>query len=166
MKIKVIGGIEKKRTISENRRRALLWRSKGWNNTRIAKKLGISRTMVDFIFNRKPRYTDKKAWAKYHREYRRKNIKKIRSYKREYNKIYRKKYGYENEQNSKERYPGKEKARRALEYAVKKGRIKKLPCEVCGNFNSEAHHENYRKPLEVNWLCRRHHLQMEGRLII
>lgn len=45
------------------------------------------------------------------------------------------------------------KARRAL----KRGILVKAPCEVCGDPRSEAHHDDYSKPLEVRWLCVRHH---------
>jgi len=31
------------------------------------------------------------------------------------------------------------------------------PCTVCGAMKSEAHHEDYSKPLEVTWLCRTCH---------
>jgi hypothetical protein len=40
---------------------------------------------------------------------------------------------------------------------VKRGKLKKLPCRVCGK-PSEAHHADYSKPLKVDWLCRKHHL--------
>lgn len=43
-------------------------------------------------------------------------------------------------------------------YAIKKGILKRLPCEICGEFG-EAHHEDYNKPLEVRWLCRTHHME-------
>lgn len=33
------------------------------------------------------------------------------------------------------------------------------PCEVCGDPNVHAHHEDYTKPLEVNWLCPLHHVE-------
>lgn len=52
-------------------------------------------------------------------------------------------------------------ARRKLRYYVKKGVIKKLPCE-CGEKKVQAHHNDYNKPLEVVWLCitchTKHHL--------
>ena len=37
------------------------------------------------------------------------------------------------------------------------GRIFKKPCKVCGDLNVEAHHEDYSKPLDVVWLCHKHH---------
>jgi hypothetical protein len=41
--------------------------------------------------------------------------------------------------------------------AMKGGYLKRLPCEVCGKEITQAHHEDYSKPLDVNWLCVRHH---------
>lgn len=40
---------------------------------------------------------------------------------------------------------------------VHKGILVKQPCEVCGSEKVEAHHENYLKPLDVKWLCKKHH---------
>lgn len=44
-----------------------------------------------------------------------------------------------------------------LRYAVRKGAIARQPCEVCGCENSQAHHYDYNKPLDVLWLCQKHH---------
>ena len=41
--------------------------------------------------------------------------------------------------------------------AIKAGLLKRLPCEVCGNEKSQAHHEDYSKPLDVVFLCDKHH---------
>lgn len=57
------------------------------------------------------------------------------------------------------------RARFKLQYAVRKGVITKMPCEICGKKKVEAHHEDYSKPLEVRWLCRIHHLKIEAGLI-
>ena len=64
------------------------------------------------------------------------------------------------------RNPIKIKARRALEYACKKGIIIKQPCEVCNDKKSriEAHHEDYGKPLEVKWFCPKHHREADRKL--
>lgn len=45
--------------------------------------------------------------------------------------------------------------------AVKKWELIKLPCEVCNSINRiEAHHEDYSKPLDVKWLCKKHHVEL------
>lgn len=51
----------------------------------------------------------------------------------------------------------KKKAQRKLQYQVFIGKIKRLPCEVCGNERTHAHHEDYARPLDVKWLCYVHH---------
>lgn len=42
---------------------------------------------------------------------------------------------------------------------VKRGKIKKGPCRECGSEKSEMHHEDYDKPTEVVWFCRKCHLK-------
>lgn len=55
----------------------------------------------------------------------------------------------------------KRKAHSAVNYAVRSGRIKKLPCEVCGSkVRIQGHHDDYSKPLEVRWLCQVHHKEL------
>jgi len=51
-------------------------------------------------------------------------------------------------------------ARAYLNTYLRRGKVNKTPCEVCGSERSEAHHEDYNKPLEVHWLCRDHHLEI------
>lgn len=41
----------------------------------------------------------------------------------------------------------------------KRGKIIRQGCVVCGS-DAEMHHADYSKPLDVTWLCRRHHLQL------
>jgi ribosomal protein S27AE len=41
----------------------------------------------------------------------------------------------------------------AVSRAIKSGKLIRQSCEKCGNENSLAHHEDYDKPLMVNWLC-------------
>ena len=40
--------------------------------------------------------------------------------------------------------------------ALQNGRLKKLPCLICGE-KAEAHHPDYSRPLDVIWLCIKHH---------
>jgi hypothetical protein len=42
---------------------------------------------------------------------------------------------------------------------LKRGKLTKQPCQVCGNPDSQMHHEDYDKPLDVTWLCLKHHLE-------
>lgn len=42
--------------------------------------------------------------------------------------------------------------------AIRNGMLIKQPCEVCGTTeNIEAHHDDYTKPYDIRWLCRKHH---------
>jgi hypothetical protein len=38
--------------------------------------------------------------------------------------------------------------------------IKRGNCEICDIPNAHAHHEDYSKPFEVRWLCRKHHREL------
>jgi hypothetical protein len=40
-----------------------------------------------------------------------------------------------------------------------RGKIDRKPCEKCGSEDSQMHHEDYSRPLEVTWLCRDCHLE-------
>jgi len=53
----------------------------------------------------------------------------------------------------------KKLARNTLNKYVSIGKVDKLPCEVCGIEKTEAHHDDYTKPLDVRWLCRKHHVE-------
>jgi hypothetical protein len=47
---------------------------------------------------------------------------------------------------------------------VRKRRPPRQPCEVCGSLTTEAHHDDYSKPLDIRWLCRIHHREHHLRL--
>lgn len=61
-----------------------------------------------------------------------------------------------------ERLPKLEKmkirARELAMIALKKGQIKRQPCQACGfKFDMHMHHPDYTKPLDIVWLCARCH---------
>lgn len=57
------------------------------------------------------------------------------------------------------------RAQNLVEKAVRRGILAPQPCEVCGATGRmrdgrnkvQAHHDDYNKPLDVRWLCQRHH---------
>ena len=59
-------------------------------------------------------------------------------------------------------YPQKFKARDAVKYAKKVGKLKQQSCEICGDIKSHAHHSDYEKALVVIWLCSNHHNEKHG----
>ena len=59
------------------------------------------------------------------------------------------------------KHPEKYKAYTAVSNALRDGKLIKLPCCVCGDLESQAHHEDYKKPLEVVWVCIKHHREIE-----
>lgn len=54
-------------------------------------------------------------------------------------------------------HPEAYKAHNAVNNAIRDGKIVRQSCRVCGDPKSHAHHADYSKPLEVDWLCARHH---------
>lgn len=50
-------------------------------------------------------------------------------------------------------------ARAMANVAVRRGAIKRQPCESCGAELAEKHHPDYTKPYDVIWLCRPCHMQ-------
>lgn len=50
----------------------------------------------------------------------------------------------------------RKKAREIFNHYLRDNHIERMPCEICGA-KAEAHHDDYEKPLEVRWLCFKHH---------
>ena len=59
-----------------------------------------------------------------------------------------------------ENNPEKHEAHKRLNIAVRSGKITRKNCEVCGEEKTHAHHNDYSKPLEVMWLCPKHHKEI------
>jgi hypothetical protein len=60
---------------------------------------------------------------------------------------------YDKERGARPPLPGRQKARNAARVLARQ------PCSVCGAMKVEAHHTDYSKPLEVVWLCKKHHAE-------
>ena len=59
----------------------------------------------------------------------------------------------------KQSHPEQVAAHKAVECAIRDGLLTWQPCRVCGRGSTvHGHHEDYSKPLEVVWLCRKHHM--------
>jgi len=107
-------------------------------------------------------------------EYREKNRKKINEKNRAYysenkekSREIKKRYVTKNKEKIKQKTkkyrknnPEKQLAHQAVGYAVKTGKLKKQPCEICGSEKVHAHHEDYSKPLNVIWFCPEHHAEI------
>lgn len=68
----------------------------------------------------------------------------------------------------KARNPEKLLAHRAVQHALRSGRLVRLPCADCGSPHSEAHHHlgyALEHRLTVQWLCRVHHKRRHRRRI-
>lgn len=52
-----------------------------------------------------------------------------------------------------EKYPNRAKIYSSVARAIRHGDLEKAPCINCGDPNTEGHHPDYSKPLEVVWLC-------------
>ncbi len=87
---------------------------------------------------------------------------------RDKRKLYRVRHYRENRErlnkearDYRKKYPLKVRAREAVRNALRDGRLHKEPC-YCGEVKVEAHHEDYSRPLNVEWLCNWHHKQKIG----
>ena|SRR6185436_3835116 len=62
--------------------------------------------------------------------------------------------------------PGAYRAHMAVQFALRDGRLVRKPCEKCGNPKTEAHHDDYRRKLNVRWLCFKHHREVHGQQVM
>jgi hypothetical protein len=58
------------------------------------------------------------------------------------------------------KYPERRLAKQMVNNAIQSGRLIKQPCQVCSELKVHGHHDDYYKPLEVMWLCIKHHRQI------
>lgn len=59
----------------------------------------------------------------------------------------------------------KKKARNMVLIRIARGTLERQPCEVCGEGEAQAHHDDYTRPLDVRWLCDTHHRLHHGEML-
>lgn len=74
--------------------------------------------------------------------------------------------GHARSQRYKAAHPEKIKARDAVRWAIKKGRLKRSKCP-CGCktalYRLEGHHPSYERPLDVVWVCKKYHARLHSK---
>ena len=123
----------------------------------------LEKDIEDFYLagNGDQRRTDCKECAMASRRLRHlKNPEKARNQRKKYYETHKREHAEYCLRKVKES-PKKHYVRKKVYYAVKTGKLKKLPCQYpnCKYHEKriEAHHWDYDKPLEVVWLCSLHH---------
>ena len=69
------------------------------------------------------------------------------------------------QQNRRALHPDKYKAHSMVSDHIRNGRLMRKPCIICGNEKSQAHHPDYCKPIDVVWLCFKHHRSIHGQKV-
>ena len=77
-------------------------------------------------------------------------LEKRREYGRSEEVLFRQKQWQKNN-------PAKHRAHNAVSHAIYRGNLVRRPSAVCGDENSDAHHEDYSRPMDVIFYCRIHH---------
>jgi len=55
--------------------------------------------------------------------------------------------------------------RNRTHYLIRKGKIKKELCCICGKV-AQIHHNDYNNPYNITWLCKKHHIELHKLLKI
>ena len=63
-----------------------------------------------------------------------------------------------------EKNPEKRQAHTKVRVAIKSGLLVREACEKCGSEKAQAHHDDYSKPLDIMWLCPKHHKERHKEL--
>jgi len=122
----------------------------------ICRRCGMESTDPALFIKPKGRPFCRKCQNKEQRELRARQPKRLRNLKK----------AREAARRYASRNPEKRRAWNRVFHAVERGHMQKPDrCSECGKTGRlEAHHEDYSKPLEVEWLCRKCHQIKDGRV--
>ena len=124
---------------------------------KVCRKCEIEKTIDNFYFCKHKHYSWHTAYCK--DCYRKRNTTKER---KEYNNRWKTENGY-----GKTGLPRiKRNAKQRVLMAIKRGDLVRGLCEACETDKDiHGHHDNYNKPLEVRWLCGKHHRELHAKTI-
>lgn len=123
----------------------------------------------DKKYDHKRYFSDQPRFLKQKRDYYYKNADKVAKRSRKYNAEHKDhlfQMTYKRNKKYRETEGGTHKfsARMKIWYYLKRGKLVKQPCKVCGDIKSFAHHYLGYEPehwLDVEWLCRKHHAETQ-----
>ena len=64
-----------------------------------------------------------------------------------------------------QKYPERVKAVNKVNEMIRDGKLERQPCVICNKKKVHGHHKRYDRPLEVDWLCARHHKALHFKLL-
>ena len=77
----------------------------------------------------------------------------------------RKAWNLNNQKKVRARHPLKYHCHSITSGAINRGKLLKQSCEICDSSSRvEAHHESYYEPLNVKWLCMKHHRELHKKI--
>lgn len=122
----------------------------------------VHKQMADGHLNKCKQCSKKDVRRRYYEPESRIKIKEYEKYRSQQAK--RKALVLDYQRVRRNKYPEKNIARDKVNKAIHSGVIVRQQCEICGN-KAQAHHDDYNKPLDVRWLCLKHHRELHGQLI-
>lgn len=129
---------------------------------RCKQELEISEFYKDNFTSHKHTIYCKNCWRLRYRENRIKHRESFHKRDKRYYQIHKKEI-LEKQRLRNQRDKNKNKARQAVKTALLKGiLIRPIVCSMCHREKQiDAHHPDYSKPLEVQWLCRECHMRVD-----
>lgn len=106
------------------------------------------------------RCNNKEKISEYTRRYNR--SKKGEQHRREYYQAHKVDF-IERAKKSNANHKDERRAQHILNNNIRRGKLDRKPCEKCGAEKADAHHDDYNKPLEVRWLCRKCHAEWHSK---
>lgn len=109
--------------------------------------------------SREWRLKNRDRYLEQRRAYERANPEKIRQYELNSRASHREDY-LRRRADYKKAHPEVAEAHMFVNMALSCGTMAKSSCQICGSIEVDAHHEDYNRPFDVIWLCRRHHAEI------